>query len=386
VGWHYAILDQDKTRTSLEHAVPNDLVADAWKMAEAWGFVAVAAVPAGFASALVAWWFRRAILPRWKHHHTPWSGLDILLLFFLYMLLTPALSEGLRQAGFFHAVYGAQYPPIPEGLAESIHPHGAVAGAAAADAAVRRLADLHIAGLWGRIFAAPAIIAVAALILLLTERKVPRVDLSSWPSQVTLGILSWTLFTPIVFAVYFVVLLAMQGVDGEPDVHPLSRAGVGTAPFDQAIFAVSVCVFTPIAEEFIFRGLVVRWAAGAWYRPWGLMTGAAVLGVLPGGRFDPQPGPVVFLAVLGIGLYMAQRFSRRLWRKFPVRTASAVFASAALFAVVHAGVWPSPIALFVFGLALGYVAARSGGIVGCVVLHGLFNAVSFVYLLRGGAG
>ena len=35
---------------------------------------------------------------------------------------------------------------------------------------------------------------------------------------------------------------------------------------------------------------------------------------------------------------------------------------------------------------LGYAAARTRGIVACVVIHGLFNAISFVYLLRGGAG
>jgi membrane protease YdiL (CAAX protease family) len=94
---------------------------------------------------------------------------------------------------------------------------------------------------------------------------------------------------------------------------------------------------------------------------------------------------VAFVAVLGVGLYAVQRFGR-IRGRFPVRTAGSVWASAALFAAAHSAVWPSPVPLFVLGLALGSIAARSGGIAACVVLHGLFNAVSYVFLLRGGVG
>ena len=51
--------------------------------------------------------------------------------------------------------------------------------------------------------------------------------------------------------------------------------------------------------------------------------------------------------------------------------------------MVHASVWPSPVPLFLLGLALGAVAVRTGGVLAGTVLHGLFNAVSLVYLLRG---
>ena len=49
-------------------------------------------------------------------------------------------------------------------------------------------------------------------------------------------------------------------------------------------------------------------------------------------------------------------------------------------------VWPSPVPLFVLGVALGYLATRTNRIAACAVLHGLFNAVSYVYVLRGGSG
>jgi membrane protease YdiL (CAAX protease family) len=39
--------------------------------------------------------------------------------------------------------------------------------------------------------------------------------------------------------------------------------------------------------------------------------------------------------------------------------------------------------LFVLGLGLGYLVARTGSILPAVVLHGFFNAVSAVLVLRG---
>ena len=56
---------------------------------------------------------------------------------------------------------------------------------------------------------------------------------------------------------------------------------------------------------------------------------------------------------------------------------------AALFAAVHSGVWPTPVPLFFLGMGLGYLVARSGSIVPAVVVHGLFNFVSAVLVLRG---
>jgi membrane protease YdiL (CAAX protease family) len=47
-------------------------------------------------------------------------------------------------------------------------------------------------------------------------------------------------------------------------------------------------------------------------------------------------------------------------------------------------VWPSPIPLFVLGLGLGWLAVRTRGILVPAIVHGLFNAVSGVFVLRGG--
>jgi membrane protease YdiL (CAAX protease family) len=91
-------------------------------------------------------------------------------------------------------------------------------------------------------------------------------------------------------------------------------------------------------------------------------------------------GPVIFAGVLALGLIL-------IW--FSVRRAKqhirAIYSSAVLFGLVHSGVWPSPMPLFVLGLGLGWIAVQSRGLLVPIIVHGLFNAVSAVYVLRGAA-
>jgi membrane protease YdiL (CAAX protease family) len=61
----------------------------------------------------------------------------------------------------------------------------------------------------------------------------------------------------------------------------------------------------------------------------------------------------------------------------------AVYSTAALFASIHP--WPTPVALFVLGLGLGWLAYRTQSLVGPMVLHALFNAVACLSAWRGGA-
>ena len=135
----------------------------------------------------------------------------------------------------------------------------------------------------------------------------------------------------------------------------------------------------------LFRGLFVGWTGGRWYRPWAVLTLAAVPAISVGVGPDGKVGPLVFLGVLAVGLYAILRLGSAR-PGFPSRTVVSIYATAALFALAHSRVWPSPVPLFVLGIALGYLATRTNRIAACVVLHGLFNAVSFVYVLRGGSG
>jgi membrane protease YdiL (CAAX protease family) len=88
---------------------------------------------------------------------------------------------------------------------------------------------------------------------------------------------------------------------------------------------------------------------------------------------------LVFTALLAVGLGVVWRFTRT-----GARRVRAVYATAALFAMMHASVWPNPVPLFLLALALGWLAVRTNGILVPAIVHGLFNAVSGVMVLRGG--
>jgi membrane protease YdiL (CAAX protease family) len=64
-----------------------------------------------------------------------------------------------------------------------------------------------------------------------------------------------------------------------------------------------------------------------------------------------------------------------------LETFAPICGSSILFAAFHAGVWPSPIPLFVLALGLGWLALRTGSLVGPIVAHMLFNTVASIVLI-----
>src|SRR5262249_25135121 len=88
--------------------------------------------------------------------------------------------------------------------------------------------------------------------------------------------------------------------------------------------------------------------------------------------------PLLFVLALAAVFFLVIRFSR-------TTAAPALFGTSALFALVHVGVWPSPVARLFLALGLGWLKNRTGSLVGPMVLHGLFNGVSCVLLLFGWA-
>ena len=44
--------------------------------------------------------------------------------------------------------------------------------------------------------------------------------------------------------------------------------------------------------------------------------------------------------------------------------------------MMHYQVWPSPVPLFILGVALGWLAHRSRGLFAPILLHALFNATN----------
>lgn len=344
---------------------------DLGNLATAFGIVAAGAVPVAGVAAVAARTLGRPVLPPWQTGPERRTGGELVFVFLFNIVLVSLLVAVLQTAGFFREVYGPDFPdPLPPGDLS----------VDAVEAAMQ--AALTVRVVWASVFAVPVLFAVVGVAGVLANRR-PALHPRDLPGRVALGVAAWLVLTPVVFAVHGLTQLVTAGLGGEPDTHPLTRLGVGDSAFDRALFAVAVCVAAPLSEELLFRGLLVRWAAGRWYRP-GIVAVAAVILAAKVGTGSRSPA-VGFAVGLLLGVVLIRGFGRKFGRRFPARAAG-VWAAAAVFAAAHAAVWPTPVPLFVLGLGLGYLALRTRGIAASVVAHGLFNAVSFVYLLRGGPG
>ncbi len=113
--------------------------------------------------------------------------------------------------------------------------------------------------------------------------------------------------------------------------HPvIDTLAAGRSPFDVAAVVLAAVIAAPIAEELLFRRVILGWFDA---------------------RF-PSPGGVV-----------------------------AILASALAFGLAHLGQGLAWIPLVILGVALGELARRRGSLLPAILLHGLFNGVSVVLLL-----
>lgn len=360
--------------------MPAETLQEFSKLATSYAIVGGVAVPVAVASWLASRKLGRPLFPRQSPGRSRWNGFEVLFLFFFNIVLLSLLVVGLQQAGFYRAVYGPEFPD-PIATSDAV---GAVAGAAAESVLAEEAASFQtVRAVWAGLFAVPVL---AGIVLALRAGKGawPGVDPAGIPGRIAVGVVAWAVFTPLVFAVYGLTDLVISAIGGEIERHPMTRLGVGESTFDQLLFAASVCVAAPLTEEILFRGILVRWACGRGYRPWLVMVGAVGLAILGSGEI--RSPAVAFAVLLPVGLGGVILVGKpAMSRGFALR-AGGIWASAALFAMAHSAVWPTPVPLFFLGLGLGFLALRTRGILACVVAHGLFNAVSFVYLLRGGTG
>lgn len=99
---------------------------------------------------------------------------------------------------------------------------------------------------------------------------------------------------------------------------------------------------------------------------------------------------LVVLSAVVVAPLAEEFFFRRVlqgWleRRCGGRAEPAVLLSAGMFAVAHAGHGLAVVPLFLLGIVLGTIARQTGSLVPCILLHGLFNAVS-IALVLGGSG
>jgi len=341
--------------------VPADFWTDAARMATAGGLVAAGAVPVALLA--LALRPRGPMLPRWTPWRVPWNGFEVVVtILVVQFLITPLVYNALAGSGFFQAVYGAD----------------------SADPGEKEIAKT-VRMLWAAVLSLP--LQLGALAFALRQRypawEPQVIGRGGLAGQVALAGGAWLVLSPLVLVLNALVNFLSQQQGVEPESHALARMS-GRPALDQLLLALEACVGAPLREELLIRGLLLAWCVGrvpvpgagvgpvTAARPWFVMCAAALFAVSSG-----KTGAAAFAAALAVGLAVLWRVKRT-----GARRCRAVYATAALFGLMHSSVWPNPVALFVLGLGLGWLAVRTNGVLVPVLVHALFNAVSALFVLR----
>jgi membrane protease YdiL (CAAX protease family) len=315
------------------------------------------------------------------------NGFALAGAFVVFVLGVPLAGGLLTGAGFYQRVYGPDFPAgLPDAAANTVR------------------------FLWAATFAFPVQVGLIVW-LVRAQGGVNPLHARGWSRNAVAGYLTWLLVTPAAFLVFVLANIANAKLTGQPpDKHPLTALGEAAGHREWALFVLQTVLLAPFLEELVFRGLLLPWLAQR--RP---PPADSPLSVLPVTR----PRLVFLLAVAVAVVFQLDDVSRawtagdraraaihlipglfflalvpldlvpfrRLRRHLRVRSRQhvrAVLASAALFGAFHSHVWPSPVPLVVLAVGLGYLYLRTRSLVGPVVVHGMFNAVSAAYLLLGG--
>jgi len=166
------------------------------------------------------------------------------------------------------------------------------------------------------------------------------------------------------------------------------------------LVSIESIVLAPIREEVFFRGAIQPWLMtkrSGGYLALGLAAMAGVSMRAPQNWLDAIIPPT-FAIVVGFLCFSIEPLLPKLrhrlgpigdylFPEYKLQNISrqqiyrGIIGSALLFGMFHSSSWPDPIPLTILGLGLGWLAWRTQSIIGCIVCHSLFNAMT-VYMLR----
>jgi membrane protease YdiL (CAAX protease family) len=342
---------------------------------------------------LLLWCFRRrwqGVLPPREEVPVPWSGMELLAALFLGFYLIPIeLQALLNLVGFFPWLYG---PPPAAYLA---------AFAAAPDAAFpagvpwgplvlsveRGPVEVARRAMWVNLLAFPLQMLLVPLFLRIvsgTRLRELGLDRRFLGRNLLAGLLGWLLITPLAYTIQQV---AQHFLQGPPETHALTKvAQHPEVPIEGPVIALVAVIVAPLWEELLFRGVLPRWLAR---QAWGGAAAVAACWLLAllhgaddiaaGWRSGYLVGAVRAAAPLLFVMAMTAGFVLLHWT-WRSPAADAVYGTALFFAIGHSA-WPQPLALFVLGLGLGWLAQRTQSLAGPMLMHALFNAVACLWLL-----
>jgi membrane protease YdiL (CAAX protease family) len=321
------------------------------------------------------WWLggRRRLLPLRRAWRARWNGLDVLAVLILSQVVPAAVYFTLVSVHVFQPINtdGGEPTPAVELLLSQV-------------AALPILLVLIVSFLWLGRGARPAHVGLTC------TRGVPNT---------VAGYLVWVAVTPPILGLYFVLLHFFP-----EQQHQLLNTDVRA---HWLLLLVGVSVAAPLAEELIFRGVLLQWSLKVSFErqlliPAGAVLMATVYGFKKDASFNPAPLAFVGLMLPGFLLLPYLLLPRRpepgsglealalpdpWWVRLvepaqrpEARPVVAVYANGLLFGAVHS-TWPAPIPLVVLGTALAWLSYRTRSLVGPVLVHALFNGVTFLTLL-----
>lgn len=187
------------------------------------------------------------------------------------------------------------------------------------------------------------------------------------------GAVACALLLPII---YGVMALAVHVWPAQS--HPVEQAIRNDPRATTALLAVfAAVVAAPLAEELLFRGVLLGWLWKVGIRRPGSPDGEV--------RYeerdlDPFVAAIVAHPDLPSASPPIDPFAGRAGRDWLANITASV-----IFAGLHFGQWPAPVPLFLLSLGLGELYRRTGSLVAPIALHAAFNGLSMAVLLLGKA-
>lgn len=331
--------------------------------------------PIGFVSFLVT---RRSPIVFCKTQSRQWNGFEALLFLFAFIcfdaiFLSFVIHPSLRDL-FLDKSLTQNLQPIvqPEALCTVFGGIGVSAAQSNYDHAIQ------IANLWSRILAAILLTCLFIWLASIRDQK-NKIQIIRWIWSIRTASITWFWLAPIVLFINFITTQAAAYFNLTPDVHPLST--LGTNPKLAVLLFFSACLATPVMEELLVRGVFLPWAAQDLLHSVAIILLAVIVMVIS--RVGTLLGPLTFFGILILGFWLLLQFgAAEIGKK---RKIVAIYSTSVFFAMAHTSVWPTPVPLFFFALGLGWLAMKTGSVTAPIFVHGLLNAVSALYVLRGGA-
>jgi membrane protease YdiL (CAAX protease family) len=333
------------------------------------------------ALACAVWGPPTPLLPPRRNRLVSWGGGEVLIAFAALLLLLPLVFEmSLESSGMFRWLYnftGGDFQADFSGDNEKGFRHLAI---------------------WEAFLGFPAKLILLWAILKSTRFFHPyQLGLSSYRFRQMLG-LGWVVWLTCGLPCDLLHMLLTHAytvlLPQEQEVHAIIKIAQEHPPLvEWALLVTSAVFIAPFMEELMFRGLLQRWLVN---RPAGINVTLAITLALAilfrttkiGLAMKEQSwtawadacAPILFVLLVACAIYALTPMvsDKRIGSKW-----QAILTSSLLFAIAHANVWPSPLALFALAICLGWVLERTQSLVPCVVAHSLFNAVACVELVLG---